>query len=116
MSKTMATLRIKLVLNEGRIGIPLEKLAGIATDTKEFLAMLATDLDLPGEEWIAVNFENGSVIFDCERIALDVESCARGRRGLRAILAWPDPEKVDELKVEFCPIIRSRTNEEKSIQ
>jgi hypothetical protein len=24
---------------------------------------------------------------------------------------WPDPEKVDELKVEFCPIIRSRTNE-----
>jgi hypothetical protein len=29
---------------------------------------------------------------------------------------WPDPEKVDELKVEFCPIIRSRTNEEKSIQ
>jgi hypothetical protein len=29
---------------------------------------------------------------------------------------WADPEKVDELKVEFCPIIRSRTNEEKSIQ
>jgi hypothetical protein len=29
---------------------------------------------------------------------------------------WPDPEKVDELKVEFCPIMRSRTNEEKSIQ
>jgi hypothetical protein len=26
------------------------------------------------------------------------------------------PEKVDELKVEFCPIIRSRTDEEKSIQ
>jgi hypothetical protein len=23
---------------------------------------------------------------------------------------------VDELKVEFCPIMRSRTNEEKSIQ
>ena len=32
------------------------------------------------------------------------------------IWLWPDPEKVDELKVEFCPIIRSRTNEEKSIQ
>jgi hypothetical protein len=31
-------------------------------------------------------------------------------------LHWPDPEKVDELKVEFCPIMRSRTNEEKSIQ
>jgi beta-glucosidase/6-phospho-beta-glucosidase/beta-galactosidase len=29
---------------------------------------------------------------------------------------WPDPEKVDELKVEFCPINRSRTNEKKSIQ
>jgi hypothetical protein len=29
---------------------------------------------------------------------------------------WPDPKKVDELKVEFCPIMRSRTNEEKSIQ
>jgi hypothetical protein len=32
------------------------------------------------------------------------------------VCRWPDPEKVDELKVEFCPIIRSRTNEEKSIQ
>jgi hypothetical protein len=96
----MATLRIKLVLNEGRIGIPLEKLAGIATDTKEFLTMVATDLDLPGEEWIAVNFENGSVIFDCERIALDVESCDRGRRGLRAILAnQPIDEKSVSIRV-----------------
>ena len=32
------------------------------------------------------------------------------------IIDWPDPERVDELKVEFCPMIRSRTNEEKSIQ
>jgi len=32
------------------------------------------------------------------------------------IVSWPDPEKVDEVKVEFCPIVRSRTNEEKSIQ
>jgi hypothetical protein len=82
----MAILRIRLVPNEGRIGIPLEKLAGITSDTKEFLAMVATDLDLPGDEWIAVNFENGSVVFDCERLALDSESWERGKRGLRAIL------------------------------
>ena len=29
---------------------------------------------------------------------------------------WPDPEKVDRRKLQFCPIRRSRTNEEKSIQ
>jgi hypothetical protein len=28
---------------------------------------------------------------------------------------WPDPEKVDMRKIEFCSIKRSRTNEEKSI-
>jgi integrase/recombinase XerD len=36
---------------------------------------------------------------------------------LRGVIkSWPDPEKVDRRKVQFCPIKRSRTNEEKSIQ
>jgi hypothetical protein len=40
----------------------------------------------------------------------------RGEIAALPIRLWPDPKKVDELKVEFCPIMRSRTNEEKSIQ
>jgi hypothetical protein len=57
--------------------------------------MVATDLDLPGDEWIAVNFGDGSVVFDCERIALDSASYERGKRGLRAILGnLPTPDDL----------------------
>ncbi len=46
----MASLKIRLKLNEGRVGIPLEKLAAIAKDTKVFLSMLASDIGLPSED------------------------------------------------------------------
>jgi hypothetical protein len=79
----MATLRIRLVLNEGRIGIPLQNLAGIATDTEAFLSMFAADLDLA----------DGSVVFDCERVALDSmgDRTAAPRTGLSSP-ATADPD------------------------
>jgi hypothetical protein len=104
----MATLRLKFVLNEGRVGIPLDKLAGIATDTKEFLAMVAADLDLPGGEWIAVNFGNGSVVFDCERLALDEDSYERGKRGVRAIL---ENIPIEDISVPVRPATRLKYSE-----
>jgi len=83
----MPALKIRLKLNEGRVGIPLEKLADIAKDTKTFLSMLGTDLHLSSEEWIANNFGNGSVMFDCQRIAVDAVSQKLGQMALRSVLS-----------------------------
>lgn len=64
----MARLRIRLVLNKGRRGAPLSKLGKIAEQTEKFLHLLAADCDVetrPGE-WLAVDFENGSIAYDAE--------------------------------------------------
>jgi len=44
------------------------------------------------------------------------EGGAQGFLPFLPVSWWPDPEKVDRRKLQFCPIRRSRTNEEKSIQ
>jgi hypothetical protein len=55
-------------LNKGRRGIPLTKLSKVAQETLKFLSMVHKDAELPGnpEGWLAVNFGNDSVDFDCE--------------------------------------------------
>lgn len=93
----MPSLKIRLELNRGRVGIPLEKLANIAKDTKAFLTMLGTDLHLSSEDWIANNFANGSVMFDCQRIALDAASQEKGHRAMRAIFSGDRESEINAL-------------------
>ncbi len=64
----MAKVRIRVELNKGRRGIALAKLAKITQETLQFLSMAYRDAELPGEPdgWLAVNFDNNSVDFDCE--------------------------------------------------
>ncbi len=54
-------------MNKGRVGLPLDKMAAIAHNTVEFLSSLTRDLGLgdPAHAWLAENFANGSVDFDC---------------------------------------------------
>jgi hypothetical protein len=64
----MAQLKIRLKLNQGRRGAPLSKLGKIAEQADRFLRALADDCEVdsrPGE-WLAVEFENGSVAYDAE--------------------------------------------------
>ena len=66
----MAIIRVPVVLNKGRIGIPLRKLGSIVKETETFLKMLAEDIELPGnkKEWLGIDFRNGSLAFNAEYV------------------------------------------------
>ncbi len=66
----MAKIRIPIVLNKGRIGIPLHKLGAIVKETETYLRMLAEDIDLPGDknQWLGLDFQSGSLNFTAEYI------------------------------------------------
>lgn len=93
----MESLRIRVELNRGRRGIPLEKLGRIAEETFKFLAMACEDAGIKGnvKDWLAVNFENNSVDFDCEKIStLEPHEFQVGRDVIRSVMAnsFQDPE------------------------
>jgi hypothetical protein len=64
----MAKIKVRFELNKGRIGAPLSKLGDISRQAEKFLRSLASDVKVAGkaEEWLAVNFRNGSVSYDAE--------------------------------------------------
>ena len=64
----MAQLKVRLKLNEGRRGAPLSKLGKIAEQAEKFLRALAADCHVESRpnEWLAVEFDNGSVAYDAE--------------------------------------------------
>jgi hypothetical protein len=62
----MTAIRIRFQVNKGRIGAPLSKLGKIAEQAERFLRALATEaeIDQASGEWLAQNFDNGSVSYD----------------------------------------------------
>lgn len=60
----MSQFRIKIELNKGRHGIPLQKLADFSREAEKFLEMFAEDVSLEKDGWIAENFKNGSLVYD----------------------------------------------------
>jgi hypothetical protein len=65
----MADLRIPIILNKGRKGIPLQKLARISYELQQFLGLLGEDLKIdPGAGWNCVDFSNGSLGFIAEKV------------------------------------------------
>jgi hypothetical protein len=62
----MAQLKLRIELNKGRTGAPLEKLGDITRQIERFLRSVGDDLKLEVKkgEWIAQNFRNGSVSYD----------------------------------------------------
>jgi len=63
----MSTPKIKIEINKGKEGVELEKLSGLAKETFKFLVSLSVDLSDPDSEWIADNFQNGSLIFELHK-------------------------------------------------
>jgi len=60
----MAELRIPVLLNKGRPGIPLHKLARISLELQHFLELLGQDVQIDsGLGWIGTGFYEGSVGF-----------------------------------------------------
>jgi hypothetical protein len=104
---SVAELRIRVELNKGRKGIPLDKLASVGEETVRFLNMLAADLGLgpPDHNWLAENFANGSVEFDCRFThALDTPVLLRGQRALRAV--FDNDHSAGEISVLIRPETR----------
>ena len=64
----MARIRVRFQINKGRTGAPLSKLGDLSKQIERFLTAVAADVDVvakPGE-WLALNFDNGSVSYDAE--------------------------------------------------
>jgi hypothetical protein len=64
----MARIKVRFVINKGRHGAPMAKLGQISEQAEKFLKSLAADSEIethPGE-WLAVNFNDGSVEYDAE--------------------------------------------------
>lgn len=64
----MARIKVRFAINKGRHGAPLAKLGRISEQAEKFLRSLSADcqIDVRPGEWVAVNFENGSVAYDAE--------------------------------------------------
>jgi hypothetical protein len=62
----MAQIKVRIELNKGRTGAPLDKLGDVARQFDRFLRSLAADLKLPPKPngWLAVAFRNGSISWD----------------------------------------------------
>lgn len=63
-SVPMSELKIKLELNKGRKGVPIDRLSKVTDEARKFFEMFAKDVDLGEGEWIAEKFTDGSVGFD----------------------------------------------------
>lgn len=98
----MGTLRIRIELNKGRVGMPLGKLTHVCHETTCFLAMLCSDLGLPApkESWLAQEFENASVDFDlCYPEALTDDLAELGRRALRMVFGEAHDDTALALRI-----------------
>src|ERR1035438_5934428 len=64
----MARLRIRMELNRGRAGVPLQELARVVGEAQKFFSMLADDvhIDRAAGEWQASNFDNEFLNFTAE--------------------------------------------------
>jgi hypothetical protein len=92
----MSGISLKVELNKGRHGIAMQKLAQIAEETEKFLESLAEDLHLNKTEWIADNFENGSLNFEVHYAgSADPAIISQGKKAIAHIL---DPKtKLEDL-------------------
>ena len=66
----MARLRVRMEMNQGGMGVPLQKLAGVAGEAHRFFNMLCEDIriDTSKGQWLALEFDETSLSFTVEFI------------------------------------------------
>jgi hypothetical protein len=64
----MSRLRIRMELNRGGVGVPLQKMARVVDEAQKFFTMLAGDvhIDPKAGEWLGLDFDNKSLHFTAE--------------------------------------------------
>jgi hypothetical protein len=96
----MQNLRLRVKLNKGRRGVPLDKLEKFVAEMRKFLAQIGDDLAIPdSKEWVGVDFENSSLAFTNENL-LPVSPEKAGRFN-ESVLALS--------RSEFPPFIQQST-------
>jgi hypothetical protein len=93
----MHKLKVKFELNKGRIGIPFAKLAHFSSEAHKFLELIANDVGVNSPEWIARDFQNNSVDFDCECIVDDDALWQVGYDALQTVLSGRKTSPVSAL-------------------
>lgn len=93
----MSSVKIKVVLNKGRQGVPIKRLVRVADEARKFLEMFAQDVGLGDGEWIAEHFTNNSVGYDGTFIGeTDTRAINNAQQALRHIT---DPQRTpDDLR------------------
>jgi hypothetical protein len=95
----MQKLRVKVEIKKSGEGVKLHQLADISEQSLLFFTMLCKDAGLPikREQWIALNFKNESVDYDCVTEAeYDLPRIVSYNAGLRAIAMekFTSPEEL----------------------
>jgi hypothetical protein len=99
----MDSLRVRFELDKGRVGVSLSKLGSFSVKMHAFLNNLAGDIGIDPKNaiWIAENFENKSVDFDC-RLAGDIDHdiLHEGREVIRRVVTDNYPNDFLSLKIK----------------
>ncbi len=92
----MPQIKLRVLLNEGREGTPLDKLGGITQEMDKFLRMLAVDIGIhiSKGDFVTSNFRNGSVLFDVKFAGTaDETSMERYQKGFQYVSQFPYDNK-----------------------
>jgi len=104
--RSSARVRVRFEMNRGRTGAPLSKLARVAEQLERFLSRVAFDCAIAAKsgEWLALNFDNGSVSYDAEfQGETSAEAALAFHRAIDHVTAF-DPRSA-----ELNGIVSSRT-------
>lgn len=95
----MARIKVRFDVGRNQTGVPLDKLGEIASASEKFLRSLAADLNIETKkgQWIAVNFQSGSVLYDVQFADESSEVVADKYSHALAAIAAYDPMKLDDL-------------------
>lgn len=102
----MKTPKIKIEMNKGKPGVKLQRLAEVAEETLKFLVGLSIDLQDPESEWIAENFQNGSLCFDLRRQRESHTDLEIWNKALSAVM--DNNFSDDEINVRIRPETRAQ--------
>jgi|GraSoiStandDraft_12_1057312.scaffolds.fasta_scaffold29895_1 hypothetical protein len=84
----MPRIKVRVEIKKGGVGVKLHQLADISEQSLLFLTMLCKDAGIPveREQWIALNFDNQSVDYDCEtEMEVELPKVRDYNAGLKAV-------------------------------
>jgi hypothetical protein len=100
-------LKVRIVLNKGRHGVPLDKLPKILAEIREFLHDLSTDLGIEDDSgWQGVDFRNGSLDFAAVKNSLvdDAKYLTFQQSARNVILNQPDDRISRRTRSQYAKI------------